>query len=167
MHRSTVSILGLAACLLAANSSLHAQTSPVQQPSAPVESAKPTPVSTPDPDWVVRSNQYTQMLFDVQMKHSPEAGSAQGLAKYDTSITDASRADEIAQRKELIVAFGEHLPGDPAKLAAAVLRIAGMDDPPLRLLLGQDVLHAFREKSASWAASVDEWEDVTVSMNFD
>ena len=43
---------------------------------------------------------------------------------------------EIAQRKELIVAFGEHLPGDPAKLAAAVLRIVGMDDPPLRLLLG-------------------------------
>ena len=75
--------------------------------------------------------------------------------------------DEIAQRKELIVAFGEHLPGDPAKLAAAVLRIAEMDDPPLRLLLGQDVLHAFREKSASWAASVDEWEDVTLSMNFD
>ena len=65
------------------------------------------------------------------------------------------------------MAFGEHLPGDPAKLAAAVLQIVDMDDPPLRLLLGQDVLHAFREKSATWAASVDEWEDVTVSMNFD
>ena len=74
---------------------------------------------------------------------------------------------EIAERKELIVAFGEHLPGDPAKLAAAVLQIVGMDDPPLRLLLGGDVLHAFREKSAAWSASVEEWEDLTVSMNFD
>jgi NAD(P)-dependent dehydrogenase (short-subunit alcohol dehydrogenase family) len=74
---------------------------------------------------------------------------------------------EVAQRKELIVAFGEHLPGDPAKLAAAVLQIVAMDDPPLRLLLGQDVLHAFREKTAAWTATVDEWEPVTVAMNFD
>ena len=41
------------------------------------------------------------MLLDVQLKHSPEGGSAQGLGKYDPLITDATRADEIAQRKEL------------------------------------------------------------------
>ena len=74
---------------------------------------------------------------------------------------------EVAQRKELIVAFGEHLPGDPAKLATAVLQLVGMDDPPLRLLLGQDALGAFREKTAAWTASVDQWEPVTVAMNFD
>ena len=32
---------------------------------------------------------------------------------------------EVAERKELIKAFGEHLPGDPAKLAAAVLQLVG------------------------------------------
>jgi NAD(P)-dependent dehydrogenase (short-subunit alcohol dehydrogenase family) len=74
---------------------------------------------------------------------------------------------EVSERKEVILAFGEHLPGDPAKLATAVLRIAAMDDPPLRLLLGRDVLHAFREKTAAWTASVEEWEDVTVAMDFD
>lgn len=74
---------------------------------------------------------------------------------------------EVSERKEVILAFGEHLPGDPAKLATAVLRIAGMDDPPLRLLLGRDVLRAFREKTAAWTASVEEWEDVTVAMDFD
>jgi len=74
---------------------------------------------------------------------------------------------EVAERKELIKAFGEHLPGDPAKLAAAVLQLVAMDDPPLRLLLGQDVLHAYREKTAAWSASVDEWEPVTTSVNFD
>jgi uncharacterized protein (DUF885 family) len=41
------------------------------------------------------------MLLDVLMKHSPENGSAQGVAKFDSSITVATRADEIAQRKEL------------------------------------------------------------------
>ena len=73
----------------------------------------------------------------------------------------------VSERKELMKAFGEHLPGDPAKLATAVLRLVAMDDPPLRLLLGQDVLHAFREKTAAWTASVDEWESVTTSVNFD
>ncbi len=74
---------------------------------------------------------------------------------------------EVSARKDLIKAFGEHLPGDPAKLAAAVLRLADMDDPPLRLLLGQDVLHAYREKTAAWSAAVDEWEPVTTAVNFD
>jgi NAD(P)-dependent dehydrogenase (short-subunit alcohol dehydrogenase family) len=74
---------------------------------------------------------------------------------------------EVSDRKDLIVAFGNDLPGDPAKLASAVLRIVEMDDPPLRLLLGRDVLRAFREKSAAWSASVDAWEDVTVAVDFD
>ena len=39
--------------------------------------------------------------------------------------------------------------------------------PPLRLLLGQDVLNAYREKSAAWTADVDRWEHVTTSVNFD
>jgi NAD(P)-dependent dehydrogenase (short-subunit alcohol dehydrogenase family) len=75
--------------------------------------------------------------------------------------------DHVTERKELIKAFGEHLPGDPAKLAAAVLRLAEMDDPPLRLLLGGDALQAFREKMASWTVTVDEWERVTTAMDFD
>jgi NAD(P)-dependent dehydrogenase (short-subunit alcohol dehydrogenase family) len=73
----------------------------------------------------------------------------------------------VTERKDLIKAFGEHLPGDPAKLAAAVLRLTSMDDPPLRLLLGKDVLNAYREKTVAWTATVDEWEPVTVAVNFD
>jgi NAD(P)-dependent dehydrogenase (short-subunit alcohol dehydrogenase family) len=86
------------------------------------------------------------------------------------SMHQADSLDDYAhvtERKELIKAFGEHLPGDPAKLAAAVLQLVAMDDPPLRLLLGQDVLNAFREKTAAWTATVDEWEPVTTSVNFD
>ena len=67
---------------------------------------------------------------------------------------------EIAERKDLIVAFADALPGDPAKLAAVVLELAAFDDPPLRLLLGKDVLQAFREKTAAWTEVVDEWEHV-------
>ena len=70
-----------------------------------------------------------------------------------TRPTASRTTPTSTERKELIKAFGEHLPGDPAKLAAAVLQLVGMDDPPLRLLLGQDVLDAFREKTAAWTAT--------------
>jgi uncharacterized protein (DUF885 family) len=85
----------LASGLLAANSAGGAQT-----PAAPASPA-PAPAAAAQPAWVARSNEYTQMLLDVQLKHSPEGGSRQGLAKYDPLITDATRADEIVQRKEL------------------------------------------------------------------
>jgi len=102
MHRSTLSILMLAACLIAANSSLQGQSSAQQKPSGPTAAASSTPVSATVPAWVERSNQYTEMLLDVQRKYSPDTGLAQGLAKYDSSITDLTRAAEIAQRKELV-----------------------------------------------------------------
>jgi hypothetical protein len=99
----------LATGLMAANYSTRAQTPAAAIPAAPAaatsssaSAANPSaPAAAAQPAWIVRSNQYTQMLLDVQMKHSPERASQQGLAKYDSSITDATRADEIAQRKEL------------------------------------------------------------------
>jgi hypothetical protein len=101
MRRTAVSLLFLAAGLMAANSACRAQTSTAAKPSAPAVATASAPAAAIEPAWVVRSNQYTQRLLDVQMKHSPDSGMAQGLAKYDSLITDPSRADEIAQRKEL------------------------------------------------------------------
>ncbi|UDY34993.1 oxidoreductase [Dermatobacter hominis] len=83
-------------------------------------------------------------------------------------VADSDEAyGHVTERKELMQAFAEHLPGDPAKLAGAVLQLTELDDPPLRLLLGNDVLHAYREKAAAWSASVDEWEPLTTSMDLD
>jgi hypothetical protein len=50
--------------------------------------------------WIEQSNHYTQMLVDVHLRHSPEYGSAQGLAEYDTRIAVPTLADELAQRSE-------------------------------------------------------------------
>jgi uncharacterized protein (DUF885 family) len=54
-----------------------------------------------DAPWIKKSNGYTMMLFDVQLEHSPEEGSQQGLAKFDRRISDPTLADELAQRREL------------------------------------------------------------------
>lgn len=75
-------------------------------------------------------------------------------------------AADVGVRKELIKAFADHLPGNPRKVAAAVVMLAGMDDPPLRLLLGRDVLNAMRERLAAMSASIDEWEAVTLDVDF-
>ena len=44
--------------------------------------------------------------------------------------------------------------------------LAALDEPPLRLLLGRDVLKAVRDKIAALSASIDEWEAVTKNVNF-
>ncbi len=52
------------------------------------------------PQWIDESNSYTQMLLDVRLSHSPEYGSSQGLAKYDTEVRKPTLADELAERAE-------------------------------------------------------------------
>lgn len=83
------------------------------------------------------------------------------------SATPIAAYDEtVGARKKMIRAAAPVLPGDPRRVADAVLKLTELDDPPLRLLLGHDVLHAFREKLAELSASVDEWEAVTKDVNF-
>ena len=72
----------------------------------------------------------------------------------------------VGTRKTLIKEFADHLPGDPRKVAEAVLTVTALDEPPLRLLLGRDVLKAVRDKIAALSASIDEWEAVTKDVNF-
>ena len=48
----------------------------------------------------------------------------------------------------------------------AVVMVASLDEPPLRLLLGQDVLNATREKLKAMNESIDQWESVTLDVNF-
>jgi len=51
--------------------------------------------------WIEQSNRYTRQLFDVQLKHSPEQGSTEGIARLDVEISDPRLADELAQQREL------------------------------------------------------------------
>src|SRR5450755_1138252 len=55
--------------------------------------------------WIKQSNDYTNTLLNVQLEHTPELGSAQGVAKFDERISDPSRADEVVQRRELEAAL--------------------------------------------------------------
>lgn len=84
----------------------------------------------------------------------------------ETATPIADYAETVGVRKQLIKQFADKLPGDPAKVAAAVLRVTELDSPPLHLLLGNDVLGAFRQKLAELTAMIDEWEATTKDVSF-
>lgn len=73
---------------------------------------------------------------------------------------------DVAARKDLIKQFADHLPGDPRKVGEAVLMLTRLEDPPLRLLLGRDVLKAVRDRITAFSASIEEWAPVTKDVNF-
>ena len=57
--------------------------------------------------WIVKSNAYTNTLLNIQLEHSPESGSQQGVAKFDTRISDPSLADELKARQETEAAIAK------------------------------------------------------------
>jgi NAD(P)-dependent dehydrogenase (short-subunit alcohol dehydrogenase family) len=56
--------------------------------------------------------------------------------------------------------------GDPAKAAQAILQVVGLDDPPLRLLLGKDALAHADRASKSRAEEAAAWSHLTTSTDF-
>ncbi len=57
-----------------------------------------------DKAWIVKSNKYTETLLDIDKKYSPEFGSSQGLAFYDTLISVPTVANFLAERKDKVQA---------------------------------------------------------------
>src|SRR4051812_19303796 len=55
-------------------------------------------------EWINQSNNYTKVLIDLDKKYSPEFGSSQGLAYYDTLISVPTLANVFAERKERLKA---------------------------------------------------------------
>ena len=89
---------------------------------------------------------------------------ARSMWESSTPIGDYD--ESVGTRKTLIKEFANHLPGDPRKVAEAALMVTTLDEPPLRLLLGRDVLKAVRDKLAAFSASIAEWGAVTKDVNF-
>jgi uncharacterized protein (DUF885 family) len=61
----------------------------------------------PTKAWIAQSDGYTHQILDIQLKHRPEGGSAQGLAQFDRLISDPTLADHRAERRELEVVLAK------------------------------------------------------------
>lgn len=82
----------------------------------------------------------------------------QGRPEYDATVGATARFQHDYNGKQ---------PGDPAKAAAAVCHIAGLDEPPLRLLLGSDAVRLVEQTDRTRMEADRKWRDLSVSTDFD
>ena len=83
----------------------------------------------------------------------------------EARIDDYEGAARNAQR--IMADHAGHEPGDPVKAAAAILAIAGSEDPPLQLLLGADAMLYATRHLASYQAEIGRWAKLTLSTGFE
>jgi NAD(P)-dependent dehydrogenase (short-subunit alcohol dehydrogenase family) len=60
----------------------------------------------------------------------------------------------------------DHWRGDPARAARIIVDVVGLDDPPLRLLLGAGAVESAAQASRSRADEAERWAEVSRSADF-
>jgi len=81
----------------------------------------------------------------------------EGRSEYDATVGATVRFQRNYDGKQ---------PGDPAKAAAAVLHVASLSEPPLRLLLGSDAYNAAESHALEILASDREWKNLSMSTDY-
>ena len=68
--------------------------------------------------------------------------------------------------RQVAVDLNHEQPGDPEKLAQALVKFVDAPNPPVRLPLGSDTVRMIEAKHAADAAILAEWRSVSVSTDF-
>jgi NAD(P)-dependent dehydrogenase (short-subunit alcohol dehydrogenase family) len=76
-------------------------------------------------------------------------------------------AERTAQTKASWQAMNGQQAGDPAKLAAALVTLAGQDNPPLRWVAGADAVAAVEQKLKDVQAQLDAYRDLSSNLAHD
>jgi NAD(P)-dependent dehydrogenase (short-subunit alcohol dehydrogenase family) len=82
----------------------------------------------------------------------------QGRSAYDATVGATARFQREYSGKQ---------PGNPAKAAAAVLHIIGLEEPPLRLLLGSDAVRIVEQADLARMEADRKWRELSLSTDFD
>jgi uncharacterized protein (DUF885 family) len=96
---------------------------------AAANAARQAPVSTPDQgdkSWIARSNEFANLLIEVEKKHAPESASADGLSQYDEKISAATHEDDVAATSEnraVLAKLQDQLPKEQNKYVRQDLEI--------------------------------------------
>ena len=76
--------------------------------------------------------------------------------------------DDYAERTRQTVAAWQGMngtqSGDPAKLANALVHLAGQDEPPLRWAAGADAVEIVEQKAQTMLAQVDAHRELSSSL---
>ncbi|HMP62693.1 MAG TPA: SDR family NAD(P)-dependent oxidoreductase, partial [Phenylobacterium sp.] len=79
-------------------------------------------------------------------------------------IEDYAETAHLAPR--LLAEHAGQESGDPVRAAQAILKIAGAEDAPLRLLLGEDALHYALRKMGQMTSEIGDWAGLSTSIAF-
>lgn len=79
----------------------------------------------------------------------------------------ADYAQTVGEMRVLMAGVNHRQPGDPQKLARAILTLADSAQPPVRLALGSDTVAGIREKNAFVEQELAQWLDVAQSTDHD
>ena len=79
----------------------------------------------------------------------------------------ADYAETSGKMRDFAAQVNHKQPGDPAKLAAAIVRLAASAKPPVHLPLGNDTLTHYRAKAATFEKEIAEWHDVITGTDHD
>lgn len=80
-----------------ADASASASKDGAQPTSAPSTGSVASPS---DKGWIGRSNEFANLLIEIDKKHSPESASHDGLSQYDDKISIATHEDDLAETSE-------------------------------------------------------------------
>lgn len=89
---------------------------------------------------------------------------ARGLEKASASIDDYQASSGKFAR--FLESMNGKQPGDPAKAAAAIVKMVLDGEAPLRLPLGKYVVKKFRDKAEALTREAEKWEAVAAGTEF-
>jgi NAD(P)-dependent dehydrogenase (short-subunit alcohol dehydrogenase family) len=75
-------------------------------------------------------------------------------------------AQTVGKIRDVAAGLNHQQPGDPTKLAPAILQIVNTDEPPLRLPLGTDTLQVIAEKNAYVEQETAKWRTLSESTDY-
>jgi len=88
----------------------------------------------------------------------------QSLLKTETRIEDY--AETVGKMRDFAAGANHAQPGDPAKLATAMVELVNAKNPPVRLPLGSDTVARVAEKNAQVAQETAQWHRLAFSTDF-
>lgn len=93
-----------------------------------------------------------------------------GFLSAQSVVSTAARIEDYAANVGAVRDFARgadgQQPGDPARLAQAILALVDADEPPQRLPLGADTVDRIARKHREVDAEVDRWRDLALSTGF-
>ncbi len=92
------------------------------------------------------------------------------LSTGSTTYAPPSIPDYAERTRETVAAWRSmdgKQGGDPAKLARAMVQLAGLDEPPARFAAGADAVQTIETKANLMLAQANSWRDLSSSTAHD